>query len=295
MEYLYYEYFDLLDTSDEKFKLFLEQIVHPYIRINKVEQKQYVKIINDYIIIDGFELQEYQYISNHPVYRVVKTRGGVDGDVKNIIFAANGPKPEIVLTDSINNNIEIKRNKKFCLVYNYPVRSSGLRWIDLVSWWRDINNIDNPKKDDEHELYSRLFESLDSEPEKLFFRSYFEGFHNKLNKTLPALIPQVYLHYDPYTIKQLEGNKRIPRQRMDFLLLFSTSDRIVIEVDGKQHYSQNNIAKPQKYSEMVSADRDLRLNGYEIYRFGGFELQGKYGVKTVKKFFEKLLKKYNIF
>lgn len=28
---------------------------------------------------------------------------GVDGDLKNIIFAANGPKPRIILRDAINN------------------------------------------------------------------------------------------------------------------------------------------------------------------------------------------------
>ena len=62
---------------------------------------------------------------------------------------------------------------------------------------------------------------------------------------------------------------------MDFLLLLSNSIRIVIEVDGKQHYSDENISSPKKYAEMVSLDRDLKLLGYEVYRFGGFELYDK--------------------
>lgn len=294
-EYLYYEYLDLIGTSDEQFKSFLEQVVYPYVRKNKEEQKKFVEIINEHLTHDGYELQEIQNISGYPIYRVVRTSGGVEGDVKNIIFAANGPKPELVLVDSINNNIEIVKNEEFCLVYNHPIPPSGLLWFDLLSWWRDINDIENPVEDDEKELYHRLFSSLDSEPEKLLFKTYFESFHNRLQKKLPALVPQVYLHYDPYTLKQLDGNTRIPRQRMDFLFLFSSSDRVVIEVDGKQHYSQGDTASPQKYSEMVSADRNLRLNGYEIYRFGGYEIYSDKGKQLVRDFFEKLLMKYNVF
>src|SRR6266567_679105 len=88
-------------------------------------------------------------------------------------------------------------------------------------------------------------------------------------------LSKTYLHYDPYTIKQLSNGKRLVRQRMDFLLLFSNHTRVVLEVDGKQHYSDNGMAKPSLYAEMAAEDRRLRLAGYEIYRFGGFELQGK--------------------
>jgi len=49
---------------------------------------------------------------------------------------------------------------------------------------------------------------------------------------------------------------------MDFLFVLSNSTRIVIEVDGKQHYSDDNISSPKKYAEMVSLDRDLKLLGY---------------------------------
>ena len=35
---------------------------------------------------------------------------GVAGELKNLIFAANGPKPRIVLQDAINNVIEITEN-----------------------------------------------------------------------------------------------------------------------------------------------------------------------------------------
>ena len=46
---------------------------------------------------------------------------GVSGELKNLIFAANGPKPRIVLRDAINNVIEITENARYCLVYDQPL------------------------------------------------------------------------------------------------------------------------------------------------------------------------------
>ena len=55
---------------------------------------------------------------------------------------------------------------------------------------------------------------------------------------------------------------------MDFLMLFSESKRIVIEIDGIQHYAdpQSHSASVDKYAAMVSAQRDMTLAGYEVYR-----------------------------
>jgi hypothetical protein len=82
----------------------------------------------------------------------------------------------------------------------------------------------------------------------------------------------------------------------DFLLLLPHGRRVVIEVDGKQHFTDDHgRASPAKYAEMMAADRDLRLVGYEVYRFGAAELQGGEEAKTaVKNFFEALFKKYGI-
>ena len=83
---------------------------------------------------------------------------------------------------------------------------------------------------------------------------------------------------------------------MDFLILFSHAERVVIEIDGKQHYADNNgNASPQKYAEMVEADRQLKLAGYDVYRFGGYELNNQQqGAVIVEQFFRQLFKKYNL-
>jgi len=82
---------------------------------------------------------------------------------------------------------------------------------------------------------------------------------------------------------------------MDFLLLFSNHTRIVLEVDGQQHYSVNGKANPRLYAQMVAEDRRIRLQGYEIYRFGGAELQDEQqGRITVINFFNALFQQHSI-
>ncbi|MFC9914314.1 hypothetical protein [Streptomyces sp. NPDC059862] len=50
---------------------------------------------------------------------------GVDGEMKNLIFAADGPKPQIVLPDSISNTVRIVKNDQYCLVYDQPWKTTG--------------------------------------------------------------------------------------------------------------------------------------------------------------------------
>lgn len=213
---------------------------------------------------------------------------GPDGEVKNIIFAADGPKPHIVLRNAITNEIQIVEGAGRCLVYDRPLSDDGLTWDDLVAWWVDREQ-GGDGNDDRLSLAARLERSLDDGPELQLFRTY-----RTLGKRGPALLPQVYLHYDPYSAKRL-GNKPGPlrRQRMDFLMLLPGRARVVIEIDGQQHYSQNGQAKPTLYAEMVMEDRELRLAGYEIYRFGGSEFVDKRTcTEMLNDFFHRLLARH---
>ena len=293
IDFLFRNRLDLINANDELFFIFLQEVVHPSVRPS-AEVEDYVNSINDHLNRDGYKLDISGEISGYPVYNVIKINDGVIEKVKNLIFAADGPKPEIVLSDSISNNIQIVRNEKFCLIYDSPISSKGLLWEEMGFWWAKKNGLKYPDRETSNNLYLRLSRSLDSEPEKLLFSIYYSTFSKICGDSLPALIPQVYLHYDPYTQKELKGVKRLERQRMDFLLLLSSFERIVIEVDGKQHYSDDDRSSPKKYSEMVSADRLLRLKGYEVYRFGGFELSQENGSDLIIQFFENLFIKHGI-
>ncbi|WP_111167314.1 hypothetical protein [Spongiactinospora gelatinilytica] len=225
-------------------------------------------------------------------------RSGVGSTFKNLIFAADGPKPELVLADAVSNTIEIVANAQFCLVYDRPLGDSGLTWADLVTWWRETHApTDVNDRTAANELYYRLLRSLDAGriaspepgPETLMFQTYVallkdQGFQ------LPALVPQVYLHYDPYTRAQRKAVGPLPRQRMDFLMLLRGRRRLVIEIDGVQHYAIEGKASPRLYAQMVAEDRELYLAGYEVVRFGGDEFRSSDDARgMLREFFERLL------
>lgn len=68
-------------------------------------------------------------------------------------------------------------------------------------------------------LCARLADSLASPPEEVPFHTYAALYFRKGRPALPALIPQVYFPYDPYTAKTRVAPVPLARQRMDFLLL----------------------------------------------------------------------------
>jgi very-short-patch-repair endonuclease len=83
------------------------------------------------------------------------------------------------------------------------------------------------------------------------------------------------------------------RERMDFLILFPGNVRVVLEVDGRQHYAEGNRVSPRLYAEMMTEDRRIRLCGYEIYRFGGYEFTDNDAAATMlRSFFDDLLARY---
>lgn len=222
-----------------------------------------------------------------------KDTSGVDSPAKNLIFAANGPKPEMVLHDAVSNDILITKNAEFCLVFDRPINEEGLSFRQLIAWWRDHEQMtDSDDRTVGLSLHQRLEGSLvDNGAEKIILDVYSRRY-KEYGFDIPALIPQVYLHYDPYTKYQRKGGSPLPRQRMDFLLLFSARKRVVIEVDGRQHYANDDgRANTQLYADMVAEDRRLRLSGYEVYRFGGKELEGSDARANVSAFFDELSKR----
>ncbi|MEU7383208.1 hypothetical protein AB0A91_25055 [Streptomyces sp. NPDC042207] len=221
---------------------------------------------------------------------------GVAGQPKNLIFAADGPKHRLVLSDAINNDIEVVANEQFCLVYDRPLDAGGLTWGQLTEWWSAREGLAQSSETEvSQSLYARLAQSLDNDAETLILRRYSQRYVD-IGPDIPALIPQVYLHYDPYTRSELgPQGAALRRQRMDFLLLFPNRIRVVIELDGKQHYSDSRTgrADPDRYAEMVAEDRRLRLRGYEVYRFGGAELEDRASASALlDDFFTQLTARY---
>ena len=294
-------------VCDNTFKRFIEELVYPDVRDTE-RQKEYVDIFNSFLKNDGYSLLCSNYVSGNPIYTLQKNVRGVGNEVKNIIFAGIGGKPDIVLDDSLSNTIQLIDNGVDCLVYNQIIPSDGLKWNELVLWW---SNKDEYIETDADKFFDRLIKSMDSSPEKNFMWVYYQYFiKEKNNPCLPALIPQVYCHYDPKSAVMRKGTVYV-HQRMDFLMLFSDKERVVIEIDGVQHYSEEreleilvgknsekvkkNIAVSKKYAEMVEDDRKLKLYGYNVFRFGGYEfMKEQQPKKKIIHFFKKLFDLYGV-
>lgn len=281
------------EASDCRFALFLEGLASANVRPDEAAQRRFVACVNVPLQSCGVELRETGLEGGYPVFTMVSLHVGVRSRPKNLIFASP-EKPDLRFRDALNNDIEIVTNADKVLVYDRPIGNDGLRWQDLQLWWSEaegIKDADVAKRS----LYRRLLKSLpsNSPPQMLLFEAFFEGFRTVVPQ-LPVLLPEVWLHWDSRTVKE-RGRDALLRFRMDFLLLLPQGVRIVIEVDGKQHYADDDgRADVQRYGQMVMADRELKLAGYEVFRFGAAELQKPTAKGDVKSFFETLFKRYGV-
>lgn len=286
---------------DKRVSQFLEVLVHPTVRQGN-EQAEWVMRINTLLAADSHALVESERVSGHPAFTIRRFDRGVAGRPKNLIFGSTGPKPVLGFRDAINNDVVVLEHAEYCLFYDAPISDDGLRWDDLVRWWTKAQGGNKDESEARKGLGQRLLASVGSPPEKRLFAAYFYRWAPELGARLPALLPQVYLHYDPVTVRELHARgheKRFLLQRMDFLMLLPHRVRIIIEVDGQQHYSTDSSGQlrpsPAVYAETVRGDRDLRLAGYEVYRFSGHELYTEDdAAKIADEFFSRLFQRHHI-
>lgn len=281
------------DAHDRRFALFLEGLASSDIRPDEAGQRRFVNLVNPPLSTCGLELRESDMTGGYPVFTLASTSSAAMGRPKNLIFASS-VKPDLRFRDALNNDIEIVTNADKVLVYDRPIGATGLSWNDLQSWWSEMSKVEHAT-DAKKSLYARLLASLptNSPPQVNFFKAFYQGFGAAIPK-LPVLLPEVWLHWDPRTVSE-RGRDALLRFRMDFLMLLPNGVRVVIEIDGKHHYANDDgRADIDRYAKMVSADRELKLSGYQVFRFGAAELQDDSAKKLVKEFFETLFKRFGV-
>ena len=278
--------------SDKRFLLLLEGLTSSEVRPDVGQQNKFAEVLNGALKPCQIELQETGTAGGYPVFTAVPVGRGVRATPKNLIFASK-VKPDLRFSDAISNDVEVVTGRDDVLVYDRQTGSEGLSWRDLQAWWETSSGLagEEAKKS----LYKRLIGCLpdNSPPQRLLFESYFKHFKHSIPR-LPALLPKVWLHWDPKTVQE-RGKDALLRFRMDFLMLLPNGVRVVLEVDGKQHYAgADSKADPNKYAAMAAADRDLRLSGYDVYRFGAAELMAPTGTTMVGEFFERLFRAHRL-
>jgi very-short-patch-repair endonuclease len=282
------------DASDARFARFLEELTSGDVLLDELLQQHVVDTMNPHVRAVGVELRETGVEGGYPVFALV-SQSARTRHPKNVIFASLAGKPDIRFLDAIDNDIEIVGNPGDVLVYDRRFGPDGVRWKDLQAWWQDTRQIPD-EGEAKRTLYQRLLKCLpdSSPPQRNLFELYY-AIHGSPVQNLPALLPEVWLLWDPKTVRQ-RSPEALLHFRMDFVLILPHGQRVVLEVDGSQHYSSEGRADTTKYASNMRGDRDLKLNGYEVFRFGATELQNREPARAMlRQFFADLFRGSGIY
>lgn len=289
------ELFDQLGAfgaSSRRFALFLEGLVSADALPDEDGQRSLVAVLNGQLSAVGLELRETGEADGYPVFRLTSTRAH-GGRLKTLIFASP-TKPDLRLSSMLDNEIEIVSGADALLVYDRQVPSDGLRWRDLQIWWKEAQGLETDEAA-KNTLWRRLRGSLPdtSPPQRTLFDLFHEIYGERIHD-LPALLPEVWMAWDPQTVK-VRGARALLNLRMDFLMLMPGGHRVVIEVDGIHHYASGKLADPSRYAETMRGDRALKLARCDVYRFGAAELQGRPQTREMlAMFFDDLFRMYHV-
>ncbi|MZE76723.1 hypothetical protein [Streptomyces xinghaiensis] len=271
----FFEQLGAFEAPHPRFGHFLEGLASPAVLPDEPAQRRFVELANRHLNPAGAQLSQHAEADGYPQFQLVEHGRGTARRPRNLIFATLG-KPDIRFTSALDNDIEVAERADEVLVYDRPIGKEGLLWRHLLSWWQESRNITDQEQA-ARALYSRMEASLPpkSPGQKNLFWHYHHANRDHLND-VPALLPEIWLHWDPKTLRE-RGAHVMQNLRMDFLMLLPGTRRVVLEVDGMQHYTRNEGTEPDsaKYAATMAGDRDLKLRGYEVFRFGHDELRDR--------------------
>jgi hypothetical protein len=285
-----FERLGALETGHARFAGFLEGLVSPDAVPDVPAQRRIVDCLNPVLAEVRSRLEETGLRDGYPLFRLVRTGPGGNRRPKNLIFGSP-KKPDIRFLSAIDNDIEIvgAAPDEF-LVYERPIGPEGLLWSDLQDWWRETRGIQD-ETEAKNSLRDRLIAGLpplEKSPQAHVFFLYVETFGTQI-PGLPALLPEVWLHWDHETVAK-RGRDALLRFRMDFLMLLPYGRRVVLEIDGAHHYSTSTA-----YTKNVSGDRDMKLTGYEVFRFSNTEISDVHRARPLmQRFFNELFERYEV-
>lgn len=280
------------EAVDRRFANFLEDVVSHAVLPTEEHQRQIVTLINPVLRKANLKLREVDSVGGYPVFSLASTQNPTSRP-KTVIFASSG-KPDLRVSDAVSGEIEIV-DARGALVYDAVIGTDGLSFDALRRWW-GANNPEIEDSDTARSLYERLDSSIPAEspPQHHLFWAFHNLHRDRLGR-VPALLPEVWLHWDPKTI-EVRGVRALLGQRMDFLMLGPNNQRIILEVDGVSHYTDaNGTPSPARYARNTRYDRDMQLRNYSVYRFGGYELPSReVATELLADFFERMFNKHHI-
>jgi very-short-patch-repair endonuclease len=140
-----------------------------------------------------------------------------------------------------------------------------------------------------------------SQPECDFFKAYIKkyavpyqkpksdgnnGIRSRDLQGVPALVPQVWIKWDNQSTRSLNrmGYDADSPYRVDFVIFWNNKMYIVL-LDGIQHYAAKVNgrwdADEETYAARLKEDRLLRLQGWEVFRVGNWEIRDETRLSAV--------------
>jgi len=274
-----------LECPDRRFALFVQELVSGEVNPDADRLQLLATAVTGALATSGLRLVETDPVQGYPAFVITRSTTN-PRPPRLLLFASRVAKPDVRLADVLDTDIEVLTSSDQLLRYDKPVGSDGLRWQDLQTWWAEQTNTTASVA--KRALWSRLMAAIPttSPPQCALFEAYHRLYGQ--GDSFAALLPEVWVHWDPHTVRQ-RGDAAYSTHRMDFLMLLPDHRRVVLEVDGQQHYSVGGRPSPETYARTMRGDRDLRLSGYEVYRFGAHELGGSSIDTTLRAFFDRLL------
>ena len=290
-----FEQLGAFDAGDGRFGRFLEGLVSADLIPDEPAQRAIADVINPRLREAGVELRETGSDGGYPVFSVVRSARRVTGSRRTSCSPPRSSLTSGSATPSATTSRSWRTRDKV-LIYDRPIGTDGLRWRDLQEWWKDTSQLSGDEEA-KRSLYQRLTSALpgNSPPQRNLFDLYYK-IHGTAVPALPALLPEVWLHWDPKTVRE-RGAAALLGHRMDFLLLLPHGQRVVLEVDGSHHYASPDGTRPApaRYAALARADRELKLSGYEVFRFGATELKDPGSARSLlQAFFADLFRRFSV-
>ncbi len=284
------------EAGDARFGKFLEGLACAEVIPDEPAQRHIVGILNPRLRTAGAELRETGTDGGYPVFSLVSTRtaparpGGrrTSSSPRSPSPTSGSPMPSTTTSRSSGTPTRSWSTTG----PSAATESGGATCRTGGRTPQQITRDEEAKRS----LYHRLARSLpaSSPPQRNLFDLYHE-IHRSAVPDLPALLPEIWLHWDHKTARE-RGRDALLRFRMDFLFLLPHGQRVVLEVDGSRHFtSDDGQPDAARYASGVRADRDLKLSGYEVFRFGATELQDREAARTMlRQFFADLFRRFGV-
>jgi very-short-patch-repair endonuclease len=275
------------------------------------------KLKNDFKIdVDGY----YTYVLNNRQQQLSN----------NIVFCAKNAAPyvdrisinpnKIKYTDDIVND-----SYASFYIYDNDVPETGLGITEIIKWAQINKNLS------ENDLKNKFLLEC-SNGEKTIMNTFIDYFWKyEVPALLPQYYCRRSIASSK---TRAEKGLEAIHQRADFVMFFPLGKKVIIELDDYNHFIEldNNgerikyfkgtskigsdsidvlvneshkglldnisgtkyIASAKQYAANMASDRELKLEGYEVFRFGGYDTVRSDAEKIIKSFFNELFKSYGI-